>query len=78
MQTNTDTVPRYPPAAHPPCAPARDGLRATRSEAAAGVAATVRLRGERVGERPSAKKRRSHMAVILQTTRRRESGDSLA
>jgi len=42
MQTNTDTVPRYPPAAHAPCALARDDLRATRSEAAAGVAAEDR------------------------------------
>ncbi len=34
--------------------------------------------GERVGEQPSTKKGRSHMAAILQTTQRRESGDSLA
>jgi hypothetical protein len=39
MQTNTDTVPRFPPAPHAPCALARDDLPATRSEAAAGVAA---------------------------------------
>ena len=79
MQTNTDTVPRFPPAAHAPCALARDDLRATRSEAAAGVAAGDRApSGERVGERPSPKKGRSQMTAILQTTRRRENGDSPA
>jgi hypothetical protein len=73
-------VPRYPPAADAPLAQARDDFQAKRSEAAISVGAVDpgAFGDERVGERPSAKKGRSHMAAILQTTQRRESGDSPA
>jgi len=73
-------VPRYPSDADAPLALARDDFQATRSEAAISVGGVDpgAFGGERVGERSSAKKGCSHMAAILQTTQRRESGDSPA